>query len=108
MVDYVEVGRRMKAKRRSLRRSQEELAKAINISVSFYGNVERGKRIPSVDTLVAIANALGVGTDFLLSGSLTAAMAKRTDAEMRFIQHYLRDRLSELDYSESNKEGKSR
>lgn len=100
MVDYEEIGRRMKAKRRSLRRSQEEIANAINISVSFYGNIERGKRIPSVDTLVAIANELDVSADYLLSGSLTAAMAKRPDAELRLIRQYLRDRVAELDYSE--------
>lgn len=99
MVDYVDIGRRMKAKRQSLNRSQEEVANSVNISVSFYGNIERGKRIPSLDTLISIANALGVGADYLLSSSLTASSAKRSDSELRLIRQYLRDWVEELDYS---------
>ena len=76
MVDYIAMGRRMKMKRRSLKISQEELAQQIKISVSFYGNIERGRRTPSIDTLVAIANALNVGTDFLLADSVNAAEVK--------------------------------
>ena len=52
---------RLKSARAAKDLSQEQLARSINISTSYYGNIERGIRIPSIDTLVAIANALGVG-----------------------------------------------
>ena len=57
MVDYQSMGRRMKVKRRSKHLSQQDMAKMIGISSSFYGNIERGLRIPSIDTLVQIAFA---------------------------------------------------
>lgn len=99
MVDYVALGRRMKLKRREMKMSQEEMAKAVQISMSFYGNIERGKRIPSIDTLVAIANVLDVGTDYLLAESVTAAYAQRSPEELRLLRRYLREKVAELDYS---------
>ena len=39
MVDYSSMGKRMRMKRRSLRMSQEQLARSINISTSYYGNI---------------------------------------------------------------------
>ena len=99
MVDYVAMGRRMKLKRREKKMSQEEMAKAVQISMSFYGNIERGKRIPSIDTLVAIANVLDVGTDYLPAESVTAAYAQRSPEELRLLRRYLREKVAELDYS---------
>ena len=99
MVDYVAMGRRMKLKRREKKMSQEEMAKAVQISMSFYGNIERGKRIPSIDTLVAIAKGLDVGTDYLLAESVTAAYAQRSPEELRLLRRYLREKVAELDYS---------
>ena len=99
MVDYVAMGRRMKLKRREKKMSQEEMAKAVQISMSFYGNIERGKRIPSIDTLVIIANVLDVGTDYLLAESVTAAYAQRSPEELRLLRRYLREKVAELDYS---------
>ena len=101
MVDFASMGKRMRMKRRSLRMSQEALARAVNISTSYYGNIERGNRVPSVDTLVAIANALEVGTDFLLADSLTAANPQRIAQETRLLTRFLRDRVEELNYGDA-------
>lgn len=100
MVDYEAMGRRMKRRRRDKKMSQEDLAKAVQISVSFYGNIERGKRIPSIDTLVAIANVLGVGLDYLMADSVTAAANQRSRAEVHLLRSYLRDRVAELDFGD--------
>ena len=99
MVNYLAMGNRMKIKRRAKKMSQEEIAKAVQISMSFYGNIERGRRIPSIDTLVAIANVLDVGVDYLLADSLNVTEAQRSPEEVRVLARYLRDRVAELDYS---------
>lgn len=80
--------------------SQEALAKAVQISMSFYGNIERGKRIPSIDTLVAIANVLHVGTDYLLADSVTAAKKRMEPDAVRTLRMYLRERVAELEYDD--------
>ena len=99
MVDYEAMGYRMKSRRRELKLSQGEVAAAIGLSPSFYGNIERGKRIPSVDTLVSIANVLGVGMDFLLADSVKAVESQHSPEEVKVLVRYLRDRVAELDYS---------
>ncbi len=101
MVDYEKMGKRMKYKRRVKNMNQEEIARIVRISPSYYGNIERGNRVPSVDTLVAIANALEVGVDFLLADSLTAANPQRTELETRVLTRFLRDRVEELNYDDA-------
>lgn len=101
MVDYEKMGKRMKYKRQRKNMKQEEIAKMVCISPSYYGNIERGTRIPSVDTLVAIANVLQVGTDFLLADSLAIANRQRTEQETRLLTRYLRERVEELVYDDA-------
>ena len=98
MVDYEKMGKRMKYKRQGKNMNQEDIAKKVQISPSYYGNIERGSRVPSVDTLVAIANALGVGLDFLLADSLAAVNRQRTQEETRMLARFLRERVAELSY----------
>jgi len=78
--------------------SQEELAKAVQISPSFYGNIERGIRIPSIDTLVAIANALQVGVDYFLVDSLDAVFTRRSSEENKILTRFLREQIAELEF----------
>lgn len=104
MVNYEAMGRRIKIMRHERRMSQEQVARKINISLSYYGNIERGNRIPSVDTLVDIANALGVGLDYLLAESVEAAVRLRSPEERRTVRNYLRDVILELDFEEDKQD----
>lgn len=98
MVDYAAMGQRMRVRRKILKISQEQLAKTVRISPSYYGNIERGLRIPSIDTLVAIANALEVGVDFFLMDSLDAVVYKHSIEENRILARFLREQIAELEY----------
>ena len=98
MVDYVAMGQKMRSRRRFFKISQEELAKAVQISPSFYGNIERGIRIPSIDTLVAIANALQVGVDYFLVDSLDAVFTRRSSEENKILTRFLREQIAELEF----------
>lgn len=72
-MDYKKLGERMRKERLSLGITQEVLAEKAGISVSFLGQVERGERKPSLETVVNIANSLSVTVDFLLSDSYKTA-----------------------------------
>lgn len=54
------VGARIRYYRRVRSLSQEELALRANINPAYYGQVERGLKCPTVDTLYKISLALGV------------------------------------------------
>ena len=79
------------------------MASAINISLSFYGNIERGLRIPSIDTLVDIANFLDIGMDYLLAESVNVAKKQHSQEELRILSRYLRDQMEQLDYQDHDR-----
>ena len=62
------LGPRIAALRREAGLSQTELAQRLKISPSAIGMYEQGRREPSAQTLVAMAQVFGVSTDFLLTG----------------------------------------
>lgn len=70
MTDYEAMGRRIRRKRQEKGLTQGQFAAKVGLSPSFYGHIERGSRVPSLDTLIIIANELGVGLDTLLRDSL--------------------------------------
>lgn len=72
-MDYVDMGKRVRKQRQLIGLTQQELAERIGVSTSFVGQVERGTRKASLETLVALSNALGVGVDYLLAGSLQSS-----------------------------------
>lgn len=83
-MDYLKLGERIHRERLSQKKTQENLAERANISVSFLGQIERGERKPSLETVVNIANSLGVTVDFLLSDSYKIAPKSLVD-ELSFL-----------------------
>lgn len=71
-MDYSSLGARIRRERVLRGWTQEQLAEKAGISLSFLGHIERGTRKASLETLVALCNALEVGMDALLAGSLTS------------------------------------
>ena len=69
-MDHAAIGSHIHALRNKQKITLEELAEHIGISASFLGNIERGTRIASLDTMVAICNALAVSPEYLLCDSL--------------------------------------
>lgn len=69
-MDYKILGSRIREERIRLSLTQETLAEDINISVSYMGQIERGERSLSLDTLVKLTKRLGVTIDYLLQESV--------------------------------------
>ena len=78
-MDYKKLGERIRKERLSLGITQEVLSEKAGISVSFFGQVERGERKPSLETVINIANALQVTVDFLLTDSYQTAPGSLVD-----------------------------
>ena len=69
-MDYVRMGQRIRKQRKLMGLTQKAAAEKSGISLPFYGHIERGSRKASLETLVSIANALGVSMDAILQDSL--------------------------------------
>ena len=65
-MDAKVVGQRIKAAREKKNLTQEDLAALVEISPTHVSVIERGTKIPRMDTFVAIANVLEVSADSLL------------------------------------------
>ena len=66
IVDYSALGEKIRQKRLSTGWSMDAVSEKIGLSESFYGHVERGSRVLSVETLVKIASYLDLSLDYLL------------------------------------------
>lgn len=65
-MDYKAMGQRVRNLRRAAGLTQTELAKQVGISASFLGHIERGTRVLSVETLMALCKALDATPNELL------------------------------------------
>ena len=66
-MNYTDLGHKVRLLRKARRITQEDLARQVGISASFLGHIERGTRVLSLDTLLALCNTLGVTPNDLLS-----------------------------------------
>ena len=67
-LNYVEIGKRIQAKRKQLKITQEKLAEIIDVSPSFISEIERGTSISSLNTITKIAKNLELSLDYLIFG----------------------------------------
>ncbi len=60
------LGQRIKEARKNLKMTQEVLAEKANIGTVYLGEIERGIKMPSLNVLIQIIEALNVSADYLL------------------------------------------
>ena len=65
-MDYKRLGERIREERHRLNLTQSALAEDIDISDTYMGQIERGEKSLTLDTLVRLVNRLGVTIDYLL------------------------------------------
>lgn len=72
-MDYfaqIELGLRIKMLRTEKGLTQEKLAEALEISLEHIGKIERGKRTPSLDLVIAMSKFFHTSTDYISSCQL--------------------------------------
>lgn len=61
------IGKNVRKYRLMKKLRQEDLAEKAGLTTNYNGMVERGEKIPSLETFIKILNALGVSADMVLS-----------------------------------------
>lgn len=69
-MDYRSIGSNIRKIRTQNKLRQEDVAERANLSVNYIGAVERGERLPSLETFITILNAIGASADVVLSDVL--------------------------------------
>ena len=69
-MNYATIGQNIRPYRTRKKLRQEDLAELTDLSVTYIGMVERGEKIPSLETFINILNALEVSADVVLADVL--------------------------------------
>ncbi|MFT3983130.1 MAG: helix-turn-helix transcriptional regulator [Lachnospiraceae bacterium] len=69
-LNLVLMGARLRSCRSAKHMTMKEFSELCGISERYLADIERGYKAPKLETLVRIANAAGVSSDFLLRDSL--------------------------------------
>lgn len=65
------IGKRIRKYREAKGWRQENFAERIGLSVTYTGMIERGEKVPKLETFITIANVLEVSADLLLADVLS-------------------------------------
>lgn len=68
-VDFMLIGRRVKEIRKQLCITQAQLAEMTDLSISYISHIETAQKKASLESLVRIADALGITVDEILNGN---------------------------------------
>lgn len=92
------VGNRIKKLRNDLKISREKLSEMAEISDRFIYDIENGIKGLSADNLLSVSNALGVTSDYLLTGvtnngdfsTINELLLKLKDEDLQNIEEIIR------------------
>ncbi len=73
MVDYTDIGSRIRTVRLAKNMTQEKLAEAVQVGTTHISHIETGNTIPSLKTFLAIVNVLDCSADELLCREIDQA-----------------------------------
>lgn len=78
-------GMRLTYMRKELGQTQQEMADRLHTSLDNYRGIEKGRRNPSLDLLVAMSAIFGASLDHLLLGQVSLADNERIKRELEDI-----------------------
>lgn len=88
MIDYKQAGKRIKERRKTLGLTQEMLSEKIQITPSFYSQIESGTRKAGIKTFVALSQTLSMSLDDMLGNEIKAISTQEFDnADYKIFYH---------------------
>lgn len=101
-IDKKLVGNRIKRRRKAAGLTQEALTEQIGLSKNHLSNIERGRYLPTIETMLMVCDALGQTPDYYLIGKISpetdriSQMVKRLSEDSqrilyRLIETYLEE-----------------
>lgn len=94
-MDMSSIGRNIKQKREAKSWKQEDLAVLTDLTAPYIGMIERGEKIPRLETFIRIINALDVSADEIMSGVTNKGYELRVSKYMEKLKHLKKE---ERDY----------
>ena len=90
-MDQKAIGNRIKSAREKKGLTQEHLAEQVNLSPMHISVIERGNKLPRLETLINIANVLDVSADILLQDVVNNQIKLHTSEASNLIAQLSRE-----------------
>lgn len=91
-INYKVLGERIREERKRIHLTQAQLANEVGISDTYMGAIERGERSLTLDTLVKLANRIGVTIDYILTDFVDGSNESIIDEFKQIIDNQPLDR----------------
>ena len=75
----IEIGQRIKERRKFMKYTREKLAELVDISPQFLANIESGKKGMSFSTLKKLCETLGMSCDYVILGKTSGGKHEQID-----------------------------
>ncbi|MCB2293835.1 helix-turn-helix domain-containing protein [Clostridium algoriphilum] len=72
-IDYAKIGNRIRIEREKFDMTRERFSELLNISPYFLGQIERGERKMSINTLINVSECLHISIDYLFFGQVNVS-----------------------------------
>lgn len=79
-MDYDSIGLHIRQQRIAKKMRQENIAERSGLSTNYIGMIERGEKVPSLESFIAILNALVVSSDLILCDVLHSGFQAKASA----------------------------
>ena len=87
VIDYRQLGRKLASERKNRRLTQEKLAEKTDLANNYISNIETGRSIPSLETLVRLCEALDITpNDLLISSAKSNERYMMDDISQKVLQ----------------------
>ena len=90
-MDQKAIGKRIKSAREKKGLTQEQLAEQVNLRPMHISVIERGNKLPRLETLINIANVLDVSADILLQDVVNNQIKLHTSEASNLIAQLSRE-----------------
>ena len=85
-MDRKSLGRKLKAYRASLGWNLETCAEKVGITPRYLADIERGDKVPKLETFISILNALTASADDVLQDSLAVGYETKSNEILQKVQ----------------------
>lgn len=95
-MDWLSIGQNIKEKRLAKSWKQCTLAEKVDLTTSYVGMIERGEKIPKLETFIHITNALDSTSDEILEGVLNRGYEIRMSEYIKRIQNLPKEEQNKI------------
>ncbi len=103
------IGHRIMLRRKQLGYTQEQAAEKSDLSHQFFSTVETGRKNIRAESIIKVARALEVSTDYLLTGAvnqvdvnnITKSLSQLSGTELYCLEEIIKNYLVALGYGDT-------